>query len=120
MMSSVGIHLDRLTDPAHDVSTPPALHHSPAWASLTPSEWEELRTLLPLMLRMMLPTSRPDISAGVLGSTADTTTCQDPWMRNPNSPDSRLTVTVLSDSKHLGMGSRHHHHHYYYYYYYYY
>lgn len=50
------------------------------------------------MLMMMSPTSSPDVSAGVSGSMADTTTGRDPWIRNPNSPDSRLTVTVLSDS----------------------
>lgn len=72
--------------------------HSPAWASLTTSEWEASRTLAPLILMIMSPTSRPEVSAGVSGSMADTTTGRDPWILNPNSPESRLTVTVLSDS----------------------
>lgn len=46
----------------------------------------------------MSPTSSPDSSAGVWVSMADTTTGLEPWIRNPNSPESRLTVTVLSDS----------------------
>lgn len=47
----------------------------------------------------MSPTSRPDVSAGVSGSMADTTTGFEPCMRKPNSPDSRRTTIVLSVSR---------------------
>jgi hypothetical protein len=46
----------------------------------------------------MSPTSSPEVSAGVPCSIAETTTGFEPWMRNPNSPDSRWTTTVLSHS----------------------
>ena len=70
----------------------------PVWAMRTTSEWEESSTLTSLMLMMMSPTWRPEISAGVAGSMADTTTGRDPWMRNPNSPDSLRTRTISSHS----------------------
>lgn len=44
----------------------------------------------------MSPTSKPELSAGVSGSIADTTTGFEPWILKPNSPDSRRTTTVLS------------------------
>lgn len=44
----------------------------------------------------MSPTSNPDVSAGVSGSIADTTTGLLPWIRKPNSSLPRLTTTVLS------------------------
>lgn len=47
----------------------------------------------------MSPISNPELSAGVSGSIADTTTGLDPWIRKPNSPDSRWTTMVLSVSK---------------------
>ena len=46
----------------------------------------------------MSPTSRPLDSAGVLGSMADTTTGLEPWMRKPNSPLTRSTLTNLLHS----------------------
>lgn len=46
----------------------------------------------------MSPTSSPDDSAGVADSIADTTTGLEPWIRNPNSPEPRITYTVLSAS----------------------
>lgn len=64
----------------------------------TTSECEESRTLTSLMLMMISPTWRPEISAGVAGSIAETTTGRDPWMRNPNSPDSLRTKTISSHS----------------------
>jgi len=70
----------------------------PACAILTTSEWDASRTFTLLMLMIMSPTSSPDVSAGVSGSIADTTTGLEPCIRNPNSPDWRLTTTVLSHS----------------------
>lgn len=35
---------------------------------------------------MISPTFNPDLSAGVLASTAETTTGLEPWILNPNSP----------------------------------
>jgi len=70
----------------------------PACAILTTSEWDASRTFMLLMLMIMSPTSSPDVSAGVSGSIADTTTGREPCIRNPNSPDWRLTTTVLSHS----------------------
>ena len=70
----------------------------PAWAMRTTSEWDESRTLTSLMLMRMSPTWSPDSSAGVPGSMAETTTGRDPWIRNPNSPDSLLTKTISSHS----------------------
>ena len=71
----------------------------PVCAVLTTSVWGRSRTLTPLMVRMMSPTSRPDDSAGVLGSMADTTTGREPWIRNPNSPRTRSTRTDLLHSE---------------------
>ena len=71
----------------------------PACAILTTSEWDASRTFTLLMLMIMSPTSSPDVSAGVSGSIADTTTGREPCIRNPNSPDCRLTTTVLSHSE---------------------
>jgi hypothetical protein len=70
----------------------------PACAILTTSEWDASRTFTLLTLMIMSPTSSPDVSAGVSGSMADTTTGREPCIRNPNSPDCRLTTTVLSHS----------------------
>ena len=42
---------------------------------------------------------RPELSAGVPGSMADTTTGRDPWILKPNSPSVLGTVTVLLHSK---------------------
>lgn len=53
----------------------------------------------------MSPISKPDDSAGVSGSMADTTTGFDPCIRKPNSPDSRRTMIVLSVSA-ISMGKK--------------
>lgn len=50
----------------------------------------------PFTDKTMSPISKPDDSAGVSGSIADTTTGFDPCIRKPNSPDSRRTTMVLS------------------------
>lgn len=42
------------------------------------------------------PTSNPEVSAGVSGSIADTTTGLLPWILKPNSSFPRRTTTVLS------------------------
>ena len=64
----------------------------------TTSECDESKTLTSLMAMRMSPTWRPDSSAGVPGSMAETTTGRDPWIRNPNSPDWRFTMTTSSHS----------------------
>lgn len=46
----------------------------------------------------MSPISNPQVSAGVPCSIADTTTGLEPCIRNPNSPETLLTRTLLSAS----------------------
>lgn len=79
----------------------------PACAIFTTSEWLLSITDTPFTANTISPTSRPDVSAGVSGSMADTTTGFEPCIRNPNSPDSRRTIIVLSVSERdllLGLG----------------
>lgn len=71
----------------------------PACAIFTTSEWLLSTTEIPFTDTTISPISSPDVSAGVPGSIADTTTGFEPWIRNPNSPDSRRTIIVLSVSK---------------------
>lgn len=68
----------------------------PAWAIFTTSEWLLSTTETPFTAKTISPTSSPDVSAGVSGSMADTTTGFEPWILKPNSPDSRRTIIVLS------------------------
>lgn len=53
----------------------------------------------------MSPTSRPQDSAGVPDSIADTTTGRDPWIRNPNSPLSFFILTFFSTPAQRGDNS---------------
>jgi len=71
----------------------------PVWAVFTTSVWGKSSTFIPLMVRMMSPTSSLLVSAGVLGSMAEITTGREPWIRNPNSPLTRRTRTVLLHSE---------------------
>ena len=74
-------------------------YYVPVWAVLTTSVWGKSKTFIPFMVRIISPTSRPLVSAGVFGSMAETTTGRDPWIRNPNSPRTRKTCTVLLHSE---------------------
>lgn len=59
----------------------------PPCAIFTTSEWLLSMTDTPLTDSTISPTSNPDVSAGVSGSIAETTTGFDPCIRKPNSPD---------------------------------
>ena len=72
--------------------------YSPVCAVLTTSVCGRSKTLTPLMVKMMSPTSKPLDSAGVFGSMADTTTGREPWIRKPNSPRTLSTRTNLLHS----------------------
>lgn len=81
----------------HVLATSSSRTSVPECASLTTSEWVASITLFPFTDIIMSPTSRPELSAGVSGSIAETTTGFEPWIRKPNSPPaSRLTTTLLS------------------------
>merc|ERR1712051_483424 len=73
-------------------------HNKPVCAVFTTSVWGKSNTLIPLMVKIISPTSRPLLSAGVLGSIAETTTGLEPWILNPNSPRTRITLTYLLHS----------------------
>ena len=73
------------------------------WATLTTWLWGRSKTLTPLMVSKMSPTVSPELSAGVPGSMAETTTGLEPCIRNPNSPSSLCTVTVLLHSRKNGI-----------------
>ena len=73
-------------------------HNKPVCAVFTTSVWGKSNTLIPLMVRIISPTSKPLLSAGVFGSMAETTTGLEPWILNPNSPRTRITLTYLLHS----------------------
>ena len=74
-------------------------HNKPVCAVFTTSVWGKSNTLIPLMVKIISPTSKPLLSAGVFGSMAETTTGLEPWILNPNSPRTRITLTYLLHSE---------------------
>ena len=82
----------------HNVILNDKKHNKPVCAVFTTSVWGKSNTLIPLMVKIISPTSRPLLSAGVLGSMAETTTGLEPWILNPNSPRTRITLTYLLHS----------------------
>ena len=83
----------------HNVILNDKKHNKPVCAVFTTSVWGKSNTLIPLMVKIISPTSRPLLSAGVLGSMAETTTGLEPWILNPNSPRTRITLTYLLHSE---------------------
>ena len=83
----------------HNVILNDKKHNKPVCAVFTTSVWGKSRTLIPLMVKIISPTSKPLLSAGVFGSMAETTTGLEPWILNPNSPRTRITLTYLLHSE---------------------